>query len=682
MIACDCAGTLVELDETTARMTIVRDGHRWRTSEATQPALRIAGQVVAIPFCQAEHITAERRTTGTGEAVTVRYEGFAGTDYAFETHVWIESTTGDVIAEWVPLNDAALDVTRVTWPAPFTFDEPNGDWVTLITHGQGTMIPNDWPTPTSAIPFDGRYWTEGGYMPFHAQIRDLRHPDAAGYVAICETPANAGYVIDHPAHGPHTHIGTWFEPSLGRMDYRRTVRYRLLAGELATVTGVAKTYRAWADEHGLLRTLAEKAVRNPSIRQLPGCMWMHVGAKTHIQPDSSMYDAEHPERNDALVTFGRRADQLRALRKAGVGRLYMHLDGWGQPGYDNQHPDYLPACAEAGGWEGAARARRHRARVRIPVRPARPVPRTTIAMPPRTTIATPYAWPTVRSPNTRVGPEVDSNTCAGGSPPTTFKRNYREIAAHGVELDGTYLDVFTCNEGDECANPGHRMSRADCYRERAAASVGCYRAASSPAPRRWRTGPCPCLCSAITRPTISSSPRRDAPRGGVPVPLQNLVYHDCVIEPWMMDRVTGGDDYMLYALLNGGSPLPDSRRRLRGHRRRCGRGRDRRHAGGRHRTMPCGRRPAPPGGHAGDDRIRFRGRRRVPATHRLRRRHQRERGPASWNLPYRFRRRCLTARHRVYIVCIEGIYTRALPGGRFRQGHGSDMPRHACPNRT
>ena len=31
--------------------------------------------------------------------------------------------------------------------------------------------------------------------------------------------------------------------------------------------------------------------------------------------------------------------------------LYLHLDGWAQPGYDNQHPDYLPACKEAGGWE-------------------------------------------------------------------------------------------------------------------------------------------------------------------------------------------------------------------------------------------------------------------------------------------------------------------------------------------
>lgn len=44
------------------------------------------------------------------------------------------------------------------------------------------------------------------------------------------------------------------------------------------------------------------------------------------------------------------------------------------------------------------------------------------------------------------------------------------------------------------------------------------------------------------------------PRQGVPVPLYNLVYHDCVIEPWMMERVVDGDDYMLYALLNGGAP--------------------------------------------------------------------------------------------------------------------------------
>ena len=44
------------------------------------------------------------------------------------------------------------------------------------------------------------------------------------------------------------------------------------------------------------------------------------------------------------------------------------------------------------------------------------------------------------------------------------------------------------------------------------------------------------------------------PKEGVPVPLYNLVYHDCVIQPWMMDKVSDEEDYMLYALLNGGAP--------------------------------------------------------------------------------------------------------------------------------
>ena len=43
---------------------------------------------------------------------------------------------------------------------------------------------------------------------------------------------------------------------------------------------------------------------------------------------------------------------MRELHELGVEKLYLHLDGWAQPGYDNQHPDYTPACAEAGVWEG------------------------------------------------------------------------------------------------------------------------------------------------------------------------------------------------------------------------------------------------------------------------------------------------------------------------------------------
>ena len=48
-----------------------------------------------------------------------------------------------------------------------------------------------------------------------------------------------------------------------------------------------------------------------------------------------------------------------------------------------------------------------------------------------------------------------------------------------------------------------------------------------------------------------------SPRKGIPTPLYNLVYHDCMILPWPMDRNEGKEDYMLYALLNGGGAYLD-----------------------------------------------------------------------------------------------------------------------------
>ena len=50
--------------------------------------------------------------------------------------------------------------------------------------------------------------------------------------------------------------------------------------------------------------------------------------------------------------------------------------------------------------------------------------------------------------------------------------------------------------------------------------------------------------------------KQNEKRLGIPVPLFNLVYHDCVILPWPMD-ITENEDYMLYALLNGGCAYVD-----------------------------------------------------------------------------------------------------------------------------
>ena len=291
------SGTMLRFDETTLRFSFSRDGATWSGCDGIEPQLTREDR--SFSFAGAATVTHERIETGTGVGVRSVFAGFAGADYAFETYIWIERSSGDVLCEWVPLRECGAEprIDRVLWPAPLSFDRADAHDVTLITHEQGVMIPNNWPTEvgTDTVSFGGRFETAGGYMPWFAQLRS----DGHAYIAICETPWNAGYDIDHPAGGPYTHVGMWFEPSLGRMDYRRVVRYRLL--DHADHTAVCKTYRAYVNERGRLRTLAEKAARNPSVRDLLGRSWVHVGIKTKVQPDSSFYDPAQPGKNDSLV---------------------------------------------------------------------------------------------------------------------------------------------------------------------------------------------------------------------------------------------------------------------------------------------------------------------------------------------------------------------------------------------
>ena len=43
---------------------------------------------------------------------------------------------------------------------------------------------------------------------------------------------------------------------------------------------------------------------------------------------------------------------MKRLKALGLDKLYIHTDGWGKNGYDNDHPYILPPCEQAGGWVG------------------------------------------------------------------------------------------------------------------------------------------------------------------------------------------------------------------------------------------------------------------------------------------------------------------------------------------
>ncbi|MEF2575315.1 MAG: DUF5696 domain-containing protein [Eisenbergiella sp.] len=541
-------GSTVRLHEETLLVSLFRNDAEWNWREDFVPTLECDEGIFS--FTDARSVSHELFQNGIGTGIRSCFEGFEANGtvrpYSFETLIWIEAVSGDIRFEWLPLCEEGLSVKKVRWPGEMSFEKASRSWYSVLNHQQGLLVPNDWETALDHVVFNGFFETAGAYMPWFGQVKDRE-----GYIAICETPWNAGYTAEHPAGGPYSHVGIYYEPSLGKMDYRRVLRYTLLSD--CDYNDLCKVYRAYVRETGHLRTLAEKAAQNPSVDRLIGCSFVHTGIKTVVQPDSDFFDPENPEKNNHCTPFSKRTEEIKLLHNMGVEKLYLHLDGWAQPGYDNCHPDYSPACIEAGGWEGMKELAdtMHECgylfgihdQYRDFYKSAKSFDENYACRLTDGTIPEHHRW--------AGGPQ--SYLCATQAP-YYLKRNFAALFENGIELDGAYLDVFTCNEGDECTNPEHRMTRRECYEYRGQ----CFSwllahgiLSSSEEVSDWAI---PSLVFCHYAPYSFMMKRPGLPKDGIPVPLFNLVYHDCVIEPWMMDKASENDDYMLYALLNGGAP--------------------------------------------------------------------------------------------------------------------------------
>ena len=312
----------VMLDEETLGLRIEKDGVVWNTDPKKTPELIFAEGTYR--FLDAEEISHEAYSFGVGCGIRSHYAGFAGTPYAFETIIWIEAVDETLWMEWIPLCEEGLHPVKVLWPTAMEFTNGRDDWYTLLTEGQGLLIPNTWKTELGKLSFDGRFETSGGYMPWFGQVKER-----CGYTAICTTPWNAGYQAEHPAGGPYTSVGAWLEPSLGTMNYRRVFRYTFLND--CDYNDLCKAYRQYVREQGHLRTLKEKAVQNPSIHDLVGTCFVHTGIKTVVQPESGFFDPQNPEKNNRVVPFSVREQQIREIHDLGVEKVYLHLDGWAEP---------------------------------------------------------------------------------------------------------------------------------------------------------------------------------------------------------------------------------------------------------------------------------------------------------------------------------------------------------------
>lgn len=533
--------------------SVVIGGAVWNMSE--RPYVLFSDDTVApFPAPTEEGIF----KTGVTEGISAVYTNFGEHKITVKTKAELEVLTDDLYFTLEVTGDEKCEIKKVSFPAPFDFGEAFGDkgelsdanlplCYTVLSRMQGCLV----PAGTKIGLSDGKVFERDGYMPIFGQVREN-----TGYLAIYDTPFDVTYELRYE-NGEK--VAPLWVTSLGYISYPRRMLYRFM--ENCDYNDFALSYRNYVKAKGNFVSLKEKVIKNPNVQKLFGCPVIHTGIATHISPDSEYYHKDEPEKNDNYTSFYERAEQIKALSEKGLKKAYTHFDGWGKHGYDNLHTDPFPPHEAAGGAIGM----KHLAE-------------TVTGAGFIFGIHDQYRDFYYDSPDFSFDKAVMN--ADGGHPfcsiwyggkhsflcsknaPDYVRRNYNRFCELGINIEAAYLDVFSVVELDECFSPEHPATRQQCARNRREcldiltargiipsseeildcilpSQVLCHHA---PYFTDWLGGP-------------ASNPV------GWQIPLLNLVYHDCVVIPWIGPKgsrggwgITGKDSGYAHAWLNG-NPL-------------------------------------------------------------------------------------------------------------------------------
>ncbi|MCS6860481.1 MAG: hypothetical protein NZT92_09200 [Abditibacteriales bacterium] len=213
--------------------------------------------------------------------------------------------------------DRHAEVNGFAFLEPFVLDTPKGV-LAVADYSNGHLYPLDLnPLPRSY--FDGGRLD----LPF-VGVCDLER--GMGYAMILETSDDAAVRCNsYPISGRSVAAPqVIWHPSQGRFAYPRRLIYRFTSS--GGYVALAKAYRAYAKEQGLLVTLAEKLQRNPNLRRLFGA--------PDVWGDASLKFAREAKAAgvDKMLIHGRASPQdMKAINELG----YLTSE------YDN-YTDILP----------------------------------------------------------------------------------------------------------------------------------------------------------------------------------------------------------------------------------------------------------------------------------------------------------------------------------------------------
>ena len=544
----------LKINEITGDYEVIHNGFSW-ISDGRKPYIIIrkkAGKKYVSTY-RPLYSALKKSFTYTADSIITTLSGYLafGKMYDFKIILTAKITGNDTCEFSIKAeNEIGYDIQAVYFPAPFNSKKRGKYAYHIDPMRQGFLLPDGYKENFISTFGFAHYLrkinTGDAYLPLWGRVCD-----GHTFSAIIETPYDACMFSSFGRHKAFVN-SVHFSSSLGKLSYERKIRFTF--HEKGDYNTVAKDYRNYLIETNQFVTLDDKISKNPNIKNIIGAPVLHHKIYSKINEKSKFYDKNGI--NEILyATFYERAKQLEKFKELGLERLYIHTDGWGKNGYDNDHPYILPPCEAAGGYAGLK----------------------TLADTSRKlgyvfALHDQYRDYYYSSP---VFDESKAVTKIDGSHPYcsiwdggehTFlcssfaidnvKRTYDELAKHNIDVQGAYLDVFSVMNGDECFHPEHRVTREQSIKCRAECfdylnDKGFIMSSEEPAMQLLSH------IALVHHGPFTLRPQENGQAVGIPVPLGNLVFHDCIMVPWDWFNNWGipkGVDGNVYCALCAGMP--------------------------------------------------------------------------------------------------------------------------------
>lgn len=544
----------LRINEITGDYEVIHNGFSW-ISDGRAPYIIIRKKVGKkyISTYRTLYSAPKRKFEYSDNKIVARLSGYIAFGKALDfTLVLTAKITGKNTVEFSikAENETGYDIQAVYFPAPFNSKKRGKQSYHIDAMRQGFIMPDGYKENFASTFGFAHYLrkinTGDCYMPVWGRVCD-----GHTFTAIVDTPYDACMFSAFGRHGAFVNSVHWMS-SLGKLSYERKIKF--IFHENGGYNTVAKDYRKYLIENNQFVSIDDKIKKNKNIEKLVGCPVLHHKIYSKINEKSQFYDKNGT--NETLcATFYERAEQMKKLKELGLDKLYIHTDGWGKDGYDNNHPYILPPCEGAGGWDGLkefAKVSRDLGYI--------------------------FALHDQYRDFYYSSPVFDMNkavTNIDGSHPYcsiwdggehTFlcssqalefvKKTYNELEEQGIDVQGAYLDVFSVMNGDECFNPEHKITREQSIKHRADCfdylnDKGMIMSSEEPAMQLLNH------LALVHHGPFTLRPQENGQAVGIPIPLGNLVFHDCIMVPWNWFNNWGipkGDDGDLYCALYAGMP--------------------------------------------------------------------------------------------------------------------------------